>query len=382
MHGLRPAKSMNPVDVLFMRRALLLAGRARGFTSPNPMVGAVLTHRDTIVGEGWHRRAGGPHAEIEALNDAARQGQRAQRSTLYVTLEPCCTYGRTPPCVEAIIAAGIRRVVVAATDPNPAHEGQGFEILRTAGVEVVTGVLADEARQLNEVFNHWIVKRTPFITLKSAMTLDGKIATPDGVSKWITGDRARAQVRRMRHEADAVLVGINTVLADDPGLWPFSESSRLRKTKLPRKRRIILDCQARTPLTAKVITDEFAGHTLIVVGNSAPVRRVEALRQRAELLSAPTTAAGIDLAWLMAQLGSLSITSVLVEGGGEVHASFLAAGVAHRVAFFYAPKILGGEQARRAVAGDGFADLAESPRLHSIRTRRCGPDLLLEAKLQ
>jgi len=182
------------------------------------MVGALLVKRGKIIGRGWHRRAGGPHAEVEALRDAARHGYDPRGATLYVTLEPCSTHGRTPPCTEAIIAAGIARVVVAATDPNPAHAGRGFRILRRAGIEVVTGVLADEAARLNESFNHWIVHRTPFVTVKAAMTLDGKIATANGESKWITSEAARAEGMKLRHGADAILVGVNTVLADDPSL--------------------------------------------------------------------------------------------------------------------------------------------------------------------
>lgn len=365
-----------------MRRALVLARRARGRTSPNPMVGAVLLKRGEVIGEGWHHHAGEPHAEIEALRDAAGRGHRSVGATLYVTLEPCCTQGRTPPCTAAIVAAGIRRVVIAVTDPNPAHAGHGLEILRAAGIEVVADVLVDDATQLNAAFNHWIIHRTPFVTLKSAMTLDGKIATSAGESKWITGERARAHVLRMRHDADAVLVGVKTVLADDPGLLPFRDLPRTRKAAGPPKRRIILDSRARTPLTAKVVADAFAERTLIVVGESAPRRRVEALRQRVEVLSAPSTAEGIDLHWLMRELGQRPITSLLVEGGGEVHASFLNSRLAHRVACFYAPKVLGGDRSRRAVAGIGFANLGETPKLTAVRARRFGPDLLLEGEVR
>lgn len=373
---------MSHLQEIWMRRALALARRAGGYTSPNPMVGAVLLKRGEVIGEGWHHRAGEPHAEVEALRSAARRGFQTKSATLCVTLEPCCSHGRTGPCTAAIIAAGIRRVVVATADPNPAHAGHGFEILRAAGVEVVTGILAEEAAQLNAAFNHWIVHRTPFVTLKSAMTLDGKIATAAGESKWITGDRARAQGLRMRHDADAVLVGVNTVLADDPGLLPFQGSLKAQKNPGPLKRRIILDSRARTPPLSKVISDAFANRTLIVVSDSAPRRRVEALRRRVEVLVAPATADGIDLSWLMAELGRRPITSLLVEGGGEIHASFLRAGLAHRAAFFYAPKVLGGAQARRAVAGTGFASLGKVPTLAGVRTRRFGPDLLLEGEVR
>jgi diaminohydroxyphosphoribosylaminopyrimidine deaminase / 5-amino-6-(5-phosphoribosylamino)uracil reductase len=201
-----------------MRLALRLAARGYGLTSPNPMVGAVLVKGGQIIGRGWHHGAGLPHAEIEALRDAERRGHTARGATLYVTLEPCSTHGRTPPCTEAIMAAGIKRVVVAATDPNPKHAGRGLKLLRRVKVEVVPGICEAEATRLNEAFNHWIVHRTPWVTVKAAMSLDGKIATRTGESKWITGKESRAYAMKLRAGCDAILVGINTVLADDPSL--------------------------------------------------------------------------------------------------------------------------------------------------------------------
>ena len=229
-----------------MRRALQLARRGLGRTSPNPMVGAVLVRGGRVIGEGWHRRAGLPHAEVEALRDAARRGERVRGATLFVTLEPCCTHGRTPPCTEAILAAGIRRVVVAATDPNPRHAGEGLEILKKAGVDVVLpkSEIGNRKSEINEAFNHWIVKRTPFVTVKAAMTLDGKIATASGESKWITGVRSRQVAMRLRFASDAVLVGINTVLADNPSLTARGPGGRVRKPL----RRFVLDGFARTPI--------------------------------------------------------------------------------------------------------------------------------------
>ena len=364
-------------DGFFMRRALQLARRGLGRTSPNPMVGAVLARGSKIIGEGWHRRAGLPHAEVEALRDATRRGERVRGATLYVTLEPCCTHGRTPPCTEAIIAAGMRRVVVAATDPNPGHAGRGFELLRQAGVTVSTGVLAEEAVRLNEVFNHWIVKRTPFVTVKAAMTLDGKIATASGESKWITGERSRQVAMQLRFAADAVLVGINTVLADNPGLMPRGPGGRVRKPL----RRFVLDALARTPPDAVVVNDEFAALTTVVVSRAAPSRRTKALGKRAHVLVAPAGGGRINLRWLMQRLGSEGVTSLLVEGGGEVNAAFLEAGLAQRVAFFYAPKILGGRDARRGVAGGGARRLADLIELRDVNWRRGGEDLLLSARV-
>ncbi len=362
-----------------MRRSLSLAQRGGGHTNPNPVVGAVLARNGKIIGEGWHRRVGQPHAEIEALNDACSRGNRSSGATLYVTLEPCCTHGRTPPCTEAIIRAGIRRVVIGALDPNPAHAGRGPSILREAGIDVAVGVLEAQARALNWAFEHWIVHRTPLVTLKAALTLDGKIATQAGESKWITGPAARKLVGRMRAERDAVLVGINTVLADDPGLLPLERRARLSPP--PRRLRIVLDSRAQTPPTAQILKQSQLAETLIVVGERAPKRRVAELKHHASVWIAPTTTLGIDLQWLMAELGKRPVSSLLVEGGGEVHASFLRAGVAQRVAFFYAPKVLGGYASRRGIAGDGVAGLQSAIRLQNIRNRMVGEDLMIEADL-
>jgi diaminohydroxyphosphoribosylaminopyrimidine deaminase/5-amino-6-(5-phosphoribosylamino)uracil reductase len=400
-----------------MRLALRLARRGHGTTSPNPMVGAVLVKNGEIIGRGWHRRAGEPHAEIEALRDAQKHGQSAKGATLYVTLEPCCTHGRTPPCTEALIAAGIQRVVVGTADPNPNHAGRAFKILRRAGVEVTTpgsaGVppvgpsiydpatqrcdcgasrvdtLAAECSRLNEAFNHWIVRRTPFVTVKAAMTLDGKIATASGESKWITGEKARAHGMKLRQGSDAILVGINTILADNPSLTVRLNADFKGYIQQPKPRRIVLDTMARTPLKAKVASDKHAALTTIVVSKSAPKNRVTALARRVNVIVAPVfkssivnRQSSINLCWLLKKLGAENVTSLLVEGGGEVNASFLLGGLAQRVAFFYAPKILGGRDSRKAVAGEGARSLAEAIQLHDVEWKRLGPDLLLTARLE
>jgi len=419
-------------DVCFMRLALRLARRGYGMTSPNPMVGAVLVKGGKIIGRGWHRRAGGPHAEIEALRDAQKQGRSPRGATLYVTLEPCCTHGLTPPCTAAIIAAGIKRLVVGASDPNPKHAGMGFRILKRAGIEIALPgsaivspascsnhaqgarrrdagdmrALAAKCECLNEAFNHWIVHRTPFVTVKAAMTLDGKIATARGESKWITSEQARVFGLKLRRGADAVLVGINTILADDPSLTVRCREPGVRCQE-NRVRRIVLDSLARTPLTARVVSDEHAAMTTIVVGRQAPKVRVAGLARHVNVLVAPLKMAGsvttcapmvgksharraencapchqIDLPWLLKKLGAENVTSLLVEGGGEVNASFLLGGFAQRVAFFYAPKILGGGGARKGVAGDGVNALSEVIQLREVEWRRLGPDLLLTARLE
>jgi len=352
-----------------MRRALSLARRATGDTVPNPLVGAVLVRDGRVLGEGWHRRAGMPHAEVEALRQAADRGEDVRGSTLYVTLEPCCTHGRTPPCTEAILRAGVRRVVVAATDPNPAHGGRGLDLLRQAGVVVEVGLLADRSAAMNAGFNHWIVHRTPRVTLKAGMSLDGKIATRTGDSRWITSAPSRAAAMRLRLEHDAILVGIGTVLADDPSL-----TIRLR----PRERspvRVVLDSLGRTPLNSKVLNDAFANRTVIVVTSRASKDRIERLRGLASVWVAPPDANGrVDLGWLMSELGRLPVTSLLVEGGGEVHGAFLEARLAHALRFFYGPLVLGGRDARPAVGGVGFPGLGSVPRLGNIRWRRLGDD--------
>ena len=373
------------LDRHYMRRALRLARRGYGATSPNPMVGAVLVKGSKIIGRGWHHRAGEPHAEVEALRDAQKRGHKVKGATLYVTLEPCCTRARTPPCTEVLKAAGIKRVVVGATDPNPRHRGKGFRILRRAGIAVVHGVIAEECSRLNEAFNHWIVRRTPLVTVKAGMTLDGKIATASGESRWITGEKARAYGMELRQGSDAILVGINTVLADDPSLTFRKHETGVRGPRSGVRghalRRIVLDARGRTPSKARVVSDEYAALTTIVVSNLAPKRRAAALAKRVRVLVAPSSEGKIDLRWLLRKLGSESITSLLVEGGGEVNASFLLQGLAQRVAFFYAPKILGGRDSRRAVAGQGARTLAESLSLTDLEWRRLGPDWLLSAQV-
>jgi diaminohydroxyphosphoribosylaminopyrimidine deaminase/5-amino-6-(5-phosphoribosylamino)uracil reductase len=386
-------------EAQFMRLALRLARRGYGATSPNPMVGAVLVKGGKIIGRGWHRRAGLPHAEIEALRDAQKRGHHPRGATLYVTLEPCCTHGRTPPCTDAIIAAGIKKIVIGAVDPNPKHSGKAFKILQRAGIEVVGSshcddrtaqravlTIAGECEKLNEAFNHWIVHRTPFVTVKAAMTLDGKIATASGESKWITGEKARAHAMKLRQGSDAILAGINTILADDPSLTFRKRKAESGKRKQKMLRRIVLDSLARTPLDAKVVGDEFAALTTIVVSKFAPQNRVKALMKKAAVIIAPAANSKykiqdskLDLHWLLKKLGGENVTSLLVEGGGEVNASFLLGGFAQRIAFFYAPKILGGRDSRKVVASDGVTSLTDAMRLKEAEWKRVGEDLLMTA---
>jgi diaminohydroxyphosphoribosylaminopyrimidine deaminase/5-amino-6-(5-phosphoribosylamino)uracil reductase len=360
-----------PVDERFMRRALELAERARGLTSPNPMVGAVVVHDGAVVGEGFHAAVGKPHAEIEAL---AAAGSRARGATLYVTLEPCAHRGRTPPCAPAVVAAGIVRVVFAVTDPNPLVDGRGRAVLEAAGVAVTGGVLEEDAARQNRVFLTAMRAGRPHVTLKAAVTLDGKLADVHGASKWITGEPARREAHRLRSEADAILVGVGTVLADDPAL-----TVRLDRPWPREPYRVVLDASARTPPTARLVTSGTPSRALVAVGPGAPAVPVRALQAAgAEVLPLAAVDGRVDVRALLAALHSRDVRGVLVEGGAEVHASFLEAGLVDRVAVFVAPRLLGGRSAPSLIGGRG-TELKSAPRLEALSVRSVGEDLLIEA---
>ncbi|MDX1951459.1 MAG: bifunctional diaminohydroxyphosphoribosylaminopyrimidine deaminase/5-amino-6-(5-phosphoribosylamino)uracil reductase RibD [Verrucomicrobiota bacterium] len=365
------SRTQGQLHLPLMRHALKLAKKAFGLTHPNPLVGALLFKNGEIIGEGWHHQAGLPHAEIEALNDARRRRKNPRNSTLYVTLEPCSTHGRTPPCVEAIVAAGVKRVVVAATDPNPKHSGKGFTQLQKQGIEVIHGILSKEASTLNEAFNHWIVHKRPFVTLKAAATLDGKMATETGQSKWITGEKSRAAGMRLRRGAQAILVGINTVARDDPSLtWRGKGRNHLR--------RIVLDPGCRINPAAKVLSDEFASLTTLVVSEKVPRKKLKSLPPDVMVWQAPVVNSCLDLDWILEKLGKENVLSLLVEGGGETHAQFLSGGFAHRICFFYAPKVVAGRDAPKTIGGLSFPSII---RLLNPEWRRLGSDLMLTGLL-
>ena len=351
-----------------MREALRLARNAVGRTAPNPLVGAVIVREGRIVAAGWHREAGTPHAEIHALRMA--EGL-ARGATLYVTLEPCAHYGRTGPCTKAVAEAGIRRVVVAMRDPNPLVAGKGIRILEEAGLEVTVGVLEDEARRLNEVFLKWIATKMPFVVLKTAMSLDGKIATHTGDSQWITNEAARLRVHRYRDAYEAILVGIGTVLADDPSL-----TARLPDGTGRNPLRIVVDSLARTPLTARVVTDG-AAPTVIAVTKRAPKERCAALMAAGVRVLVAGDGQHVDLRLLMKRLGQEEITSVFVEGGGKVNFALLAAGLVDKVYAFIAPKLIGGEDALTAVEGEGFARLSDAVELRRVEVESMEGNLLI-----
>jgi len=359
------------MDRRYMQMALQLASRAMGRTSPNPMVGAVLVKDGEVVGRGFHARAGTPHAEIVALRDA---GDRAEGATLYVTLEPCCHFGRTGPCTEAVIEAGIKKVVVAATDPNPLVAGKGIKRLREAGLEVVSGIMEEESLKLNEVFNKYITTKLPFVIAKAAMSLDGKIATRTGDSQWITGPAAREKTHRFRDRYDAILVGIGTVLSDNPSL-----TTRLPGGKGRDPIRIVLDSHARTPPDCKMLNQDSPAPTYIITGENAnPTRAKELEDAGARVIRLEKSRQGINLHCLLKWLGEEQITSLLVEGGAGVHGSFFEEGLVDKVAWFIAPKIIGGREAPGPVGGQGIESLKDALQLEKIEVSFCGEDIFIE----
>ncbi len=352
-----------------MRRALGLAARARGRTAPNPMVGAVVVRGGRRIAAGYHARAGGPHAEARAL---AKAGARARGATLYVTLEPCAHQGRTPPCAEAVLASGVRRVVCGMRDPDPRTAGRSVARLRRAGIEVLEGVEEPACRELLRGFRSRIGRGRPYTVLKLAASLDGRIATRSGHSRWISGPVSRARVHRMREAADGVVVGSGTVLADDPALTARSGARALR-----RPTRVVVDSRLRTPRGARLLR---GGGAVVLTAREAPVRRARALeRAGAQVLRVPARAGHLDLRAAWRALGRLGLNEVLVEGGGGLAAALLRAGLVDRLYLFAAPLLIGGDG--RALLGPlGVDRLADALRPSHLSVRRSGADLLLIAE--
>ncbi len=364
-------------DVTFMKHALRLAARGRGTTSPNPMVGAVVVAKGKIVGSGYHKQAGGPHAEVFALQKAKSKSRHA---TLYLTLEPCChTEKRTPPCVPDIIESGVRRVVVAMRDPNPQVAGRGIRQLKQAGIVVDVGCLKHEATKLNEIYIHWVKMGLPFVILKSGMTLDGKIATAKGESKWITGPKAREHVHQFRSRVDAIAVGVNTVLQDDPQL-----TARLSGKKPTRQPvRIIFDSRLRIPLAARVLKSIETNPTVIATTNMGDSKKMEQLRAKwVEVLVLPQKRKQVSLLRCLQELGDMGITSLMVEGGSELNASFLREGLVNQVYLYMAPALLGGQNAKGLLGGLSPKYLAEKVRVSSLHIQTLGDDLLISGDLK
>lgn len=359
------------MDEKYMQLAINLARQAQGQTSPNPLVGAVIVKDGEIIGMGAHLKAGTAHAEVHALSMA---GENARGATIYVSLEPCNHQGRTGACTHRLIEAGIARVYVAALDPNPLVAGKGVEALRQAGIEVVTGILADEARDMNTSYNKYIVTRKPYILLKAAMTLDGKIATKTGDSKWITNASSRQHVHEIRNQLDAIMVGSQTVIADDP----------LLTTRLPQGGknpiRIVLDSKLSLPLAAKLLDTKEARTIIATTGARDEAKASDLEDKGVEVLICKDKNGQVDLEDCLAKLGELGITSILVEGGSELHGAFLGERLFDEVMIFIAPKLIGGREGKLAFAGEGFDLMKEAVELDDIKISHFDGDICLRAK--
>jgi diaminohydroxyphosphoribosylaminopyrimidine deaminase/5-amino-6-(5-phosphoribosylamino)uracil reductase len=356
-------------DEQYMKQVLHLARRGRGQVSPNPMVGAVIVRTGRIIAEGYHRRYGGDHAEIDAIKKAAK---KVQGATIYVNLEPCCHWGKTPPCVDALIKEGIERVVIGTLDPHPLVNGRGVQILRDHGIEVVEGVLRDEALALNEVYFHYTRTRLPFITIKYAQSLDGRIATFRGDARWISSEASRKYAHRLRAEHDAVMVGIGTVLVDDPQLT-------VRWIRGRNPLRVVLDSRLRIPLDAQVLQGE--GETLIVTTDAGDKKKVRGIQQQGkEVLVVQGGSGGqVDLQSLVKLLATRGLSSILVEGGAQVITNFVKQGLANRMVVVTAPLVLG--RGIEGIGDLGIADVKDALRPSSREVRRIGEDVVFDLRL-
>ena len=360
-------------DIEYMRRALELARRGAGHVSPNPMVGAVIVKDGRIIGEGWHEKIGGLHAERNALAHCIEDPAGA---TIYVTLEPCCHWGRTPPCTEAILENKLARVVVGCLDPNPLVGGKGIQILRDAGVICETGVLEKECLAINEVFFHYITHKKPFILMKYAMTLDGKIAAVTGDSKWVTGKQARHHVQETRRRLSAIMVGIGTVLADDPML-----NCRIEDGVDPT--RIIIDSNLRLPLDSQIVATSTRIPTYVFAANVNADKQKALESAGVHVVYAPDASTGrVDLPQVIDKLGEMQIDSVLLEGGGTLNGAFMQLGLVDRVQAYIAPKLIGGADAKGPVGGAGIPLMCDAQALLDPTITRLGDDILIEGRIQ
>ena len=363
-------------DEYFMKKALDLASKGQGETSPNPMVGAVIVKNGKLVGQGYHLSAGKAHAEVNAIDDA---GIHAEKATLYVTLEPCNHHGRTPPCTEKILNAGIQRLVVAMEDPNPDVKGGGMAYLASRGITVTSGVLRAEAERQNEAFIKFVKKKQPFVTVKCAATLDGQIATRTGDAKWVTGETARQYVHCLRHWTDAILVGIGTVRTDNPRL-----TTRLQNKAGKNPIRIILDTNLTISEEADIVQSTSEAETWIIsgkhpAGTQAKQKRLEKAGVR--LIEAPLSHGRVDLPQLMRLLGRKQITSLLIEGGGDIIASAVSAGIVDKLIFFYAPKLLGGNDGVPICRGKGPERMQAAWPVSGITVQRFDDDIMISGYL-
>ncbi len=354
-----------------MEMALELAKLGWGRTNPNPLVGAVIVKNDRIIGKGYHRQLGGLHAEIEALNNLTED---PNGSTIYVNLEPCSHFGRTPPCADALVKAGVGKVIIGMMDPNPLVSGGGISILQKAGIEVIEGVMEKECQKLNEIFIKYIARKKPFVMIKSAMTLDGKIAARTGDSKWITNEESRLFVHSLRDRYAAIMVGINTILQDNPSL-----TTRLAHKEGKDPIRIVVDSNARIPLSAKVINSSLKSPMILAVANELPREKFRMLKDKnVKVIAAGSKNGKVDLSRLMEELYNMQIDSVLIEGGGTLNYSALEAGIADKVLIFIAPKIVGGSQSKTAFEGEGVSSIDEAYKIRDCEVKKFGNDILIE----
>ncbi|OGP51372.1 MAG: riboflavin biosynthesis protein RibD [Deltaproteobacteria bacterium RBG_13_43_22] len=362
--------SFAPKDIQYMKMALRLARKGLGRTSPNPVVGAVVVRKGMVVGQGFHQKAGGPHAEPIAL---AQAGEKARGATLYISLEPCNHFGRTPPCTQAILESGIRKVVFGMADPNPAVAGRGADWLSSRGIDVVQGVLEEDCRRLNEVYIKWIKTGLPFVILKAAVSLDGRIATRTGDSKWISNEKSRLLVHGIRNQVDGVLVGIGTVVKDDPWL-----TVRLPRGKIKDPLRIVLDPRLRIPLKARILKGP--AKTVIITGGKVVSDKRQAIEKKGvEILSLPCRDGHISIKKMMTLLGKKGITSLLVEGGAEVYGAFLDERQADKLVVFITPCLIGGRKAKGMIGGIGAASISEALRFKEMKVKSWAGDILVEA---
>ncbi|KRQ87555.1 Riboflavin biosynthesis protein RibD [Caloramator mitchellensis] len=362
------------MDEKYMRRALELAKKGAGFTNPNPLVGAVIVKEGRIIGEGYHQIYGSHHAEVNAFRNAIEDVKGA---TMYVTLEPCSHFGKTPPCANAIVEKGIKKVVVAMEDPNPEVSGRGIKILRDNGIEVITGVLEEESRKLNEIFIKYITTKLPFCILKTAMTLDGKIATRTGDSKWITNEESREYVHNLRQRVAAIMVGVGTIIKDDPML-----TTRLEKGNNSDPIRIIVDTRGRTPLDSKVLNIKSNARTIIATTELAEKERLKEYEKKgAEIIITPLKDNKVDLKFLMQELGKRKIDSVLLEGGSELNYSAIEERIVDKVNIFIAPKFIGGNEAKTPIGGIGIPLMKDALLLKNLGLHRFGDDIMIEGYL-
>ncbi|SHK18804.1 diaminohydroxyphosphoribosylaminopyrimidine deaminase [Anaerobranca californiensis DSM 14826] len=363
------------MDVQYMKRAIELAQKGWGKTRPNPLVGAVIVKGDKIIAEGFHQAYGRDHAEVDALKKINFNGEGA---TLYVNLEPCSHYGKTPPCTEAIIKSGIKKVVVAMKDPNPLVAGKGLKILRENGIEVVSGILEKEARELNEIFIKYITTNIPFCIMKVAMTLDGKIATYNGDSKWITDEDSRNYVHHIRSRISSIMVGINTILYDNPQL-----NIRIKGLEVNQPLRVIVDSQLRIPLDSNVVKTADQQRTLIATTEFVSSEKISRLEEKnVEVLTIQDINGRVDLQQLMIELGIRKIDSVLLEGGGTLNYSALESNIVDKIMVFIAPKILGGRNAITSVEGQGKPYVKEAFQLKNLTIRSFRKDVLIEGYIE